>query len=332
MLRKKEGYYSYALLLLMFLVTVLRSESVGADTWTYLYNFGDFYNNGDTSSRSFELVNNLLYFYLRIYNLDMRIILYVYGFITYLFVFLSCKRYEIRLSYFLFFFLTGSFFIMGLNISRQMSSVMIVLYAIPLLYEKKKTKKIQYIALVIFAGLIHASSFLYLLFLLVPLLRIRKRGIIVIVSIFAFLVLTQILPVNDWFAYLTPDAYSDFRDDINNTYSISILGYLFSGFIVVIQLLILWYSDDEKYDPLFSICILASCVNLGLGSDVSRVFLVCEGFMMVYYGKYFAKNLSNSTAKTLLCVLIVTSTYFWYTGTSKNKTVNNYKTMFEDIR
>ena len=102
--------------------------------------------------------------------------------------------------------------------------------------------------------------------------------------------------------------------------------------IIPIQVVYWAISDDEKYDPLFSICILASCVNLGLGSDVSRLFLVCEGFMMVYYSKYFAKNLSNSTAKTLLCVLIVTSTYFWYTGTSKNKTVNNYKTMFEDIR
>lgn len=332
MFRKKDDIYSYVLLLLMFLVTILRSEEVGADTWTYLYNFGDYYNNGDTSSRSYELINNLLYYYLRLYNMDMRIILYVYGFITYLFIYMTCKRYGIKLAYFLFFFMTGSFFIMGLNITRQISSVMIVVYSIPLIYEKKIIKKIQYIALILFAGSIHSSSFLYFLFLFIPMIRIRKDVMVVIVSLFAFLILTRVMPVNEWIAKLTPEAYSVFKNSINNAYSISILGYLFSAFIVIVQLLIMWYSNDDKYNSLYSICILTSCVNLGLNSDVSRLFLVCEGFMMVYYCRYFAKHLPNSMAKILLWILMVTSTYFWYSGTSTNTTVNNYKTMFEDVR
>ena len=335
--RNQDRIASFALLILMFLVTILRSESVGADTWTYLYDFGEhIYDTGfGKDSRGLEVINNLLYYYVYNFNLDRRIILYFYGTITYFFLFLTSRRYKVRLSYLLFFYLTGSFFIMSLNICRQVASVSIVLYAIPLLFDNERLKirdVLCFSLLLVLAGLIHASSLVFLFLLVFRFLKIRKEVLIIVTGILSFLLLFNIIPFEQLMIWLTPEVYASFKTDVNRNLAVTFFGYFYRAVIIIVQLCILWQSNDKKYEVLYAFSVMITCVSMGLDSDVARVFLVFSGIIMLFQCRYFTNNSKDFIARILLILLIVSSSYFWYTGTSANLTVNPYRTMFSDSR
>lgn len=323
--RKQEGYLSYLLWLIMLAATIFRSENVGADTWTYLYGYAW---DVDSGSHVFEMLNNLVYYNIYKFDWERRIILYVYGIITYLFLFLMSRKFEIRLSYLLFFFFLASMFIKGLNISRQLMTATIICFSIPFIYEINTRKSYLFFGFVALATMFHFSSFMFVFLYVFRFIRnIENTKLVVFSSIFGSLFILQLIPIDSIFATFLPEEYSDYSRHITNKNEVSILGVVARFIIMGIQLIIL-SKTESKYNVLFAFSITLICATMGMDFVIGRIFLVLELFSIIYIASIYSCSFYNDVNRVILAIYLFISIYFCYDSIVTNTTINNYQFFF----
>lgn len=306
----------------MCLVTCFRSERVGTDTWQYL-NYGAYLMTDNSDSRFFEWCSNSIYLLIDTFHWDTRVALYVFAVVTYLFLYLISRKYKVKLYYLVLFFFLGNFFSTTLNISRQMASIPIIIYALPYVFEKNQIKSLLYFVFAIIAGGFHSISYVYMAFYLFRYLNFNKHKFIILLIIIAPLFVLQILPMQTILTALTPAQYARYIGDFSTDLNVTVFGRLYALIIFSIQIYI-FSKNNQSYHLVFGFSILSTLALQGLSQEIGRVFFPMLFVIYIAYADYF----TNKRNPILLAGLIIGMTYFCFKGISTNPDLNHYTTYF----
>ena len=132
---RRTKSYGYIVFSLMFLLSLGRGETVGNDTAGYYNNVFSSAYEGEI--HKFEFVFIWLCDFIRDNGLNSRCCIYLLSFVTFLFLYLSIKRYRVSLAVACYFYLLFLFYTQSIHIARQMAACSILLYAYSFLFINK---------------------------------------------------------------------------------------------------------------------------------------------------------------------------------------------------
>ena len=309
------------LMFILFLVLTFRGENVGSDTIMY-------YNNDFNVDLEFSLTNKFeisfqtISYFISELNLNPRWCLYLLSALTFVFLYLSAKRYNklfgtSYVCFFYFFFLLG-FYSLAFNISRQLLAVSILLYAYSFLFENN-IKKFYFIIYAILASSFHISSIIFIPLFFVNKLDFTKIPFKSVFSIlfvlFTFVVLfksTILSFVTSRFSAL--QIYSTYVDDAV-TSNKSIVGLLVD-YLEFLMAMFIYYWLTKKLchktlSNLFLLSILVDILLMALYGNIYRIRLGITIFQVVAFATCFTYNKSfNSNEKLIFYGTIVFLGYF----------------------
>ncbi len=120
----------------MFLMTLFRAEDVGTDTINYLV-YG-------TDHRANEFLCMWVVYLMETGVLSDYGMIYVLASVTYLFLLLNVLRFRIDIRYLVLFFFLSDFFVMGMNISRQVAAISLVSFFVPYVLAEQRSKRLLF--------------------------------------------------------------------------------------------------------------------------------------------------------------------------------------------
>lgn len=248
-----------------------------------------------------KIVNN-------IFNMNYKLVFLLYAVLSFLFVYLIIKKLDIKKYEFWIFILSfiAFCFIPYLNAMRQFLASTIFIYSMLLFNEKKYLKTAL---LIIFAGLIHNSA--YILIIFIPLfnnkMNISNKLKIAIPFLAIILGNTSIVETILTFVFqklnISYIGYVTNASDTSLTNS-GLLIYLLY-FVYTIQYFFKVKSDDEyenfieKGEMLFFVTFFIT-QGLGFTRRVSYFFMIFESFIFIT----LLRRTDNTKNKTNLIVLI----------------------------
>lgn len=182
------------LFFLMLAMSMFRGMNVGGDDTIAYYNNSFDHEFSLESTLSYDLEFLFVWWtnFIREHHLNPRWCLYSLSLIQFIFLYLSSKRFKVGLEKVLFFFLLLNYYYLSLEISRQLASNAILLYAYSFLIEEDK-KKYWFFPLVILAASIHLTSILALPFFVCILYkpptfkRLGNLGFVIVAVVFIFM-------------------------------------------------------------------------------------------------------------------------------------------------
>lgn len=314
---KKETKFSLALLALLFIVTAFRDETVGADTYNYLYFFShETGSNVDVSSRVLEFLNMGAYSFIYINGLENRFILIFYAFVSYLFLYIISKKYRIRLSYLLLFFFLTSLFIKNLNISRQVVSITILATGVSYIFDKSFKKSLLFFVFVVLAGGFHASSYFFIFLYAFRYLRNYNdtgKTIPLYVFLISMAFIIGIIPLEPIIRQIMPVEYQLYSKALSHTYSGSIVGLFFILFNLIVQCVLLSRYKGDYY-LLFAFCIIISSITVGMDFVVGRITLIFSLMSCVVFSDFFGEYKKASFDLLLFIFVVLSKTYFSFSA------------------
>lgn len=282
--KKYLGFFS---LICLFLLGVLRAESVGTDTSHYAIHF-ELLDIKNISSSFFYNKGEFLYSYLicilKMYNFDFRyfILLNCLLFWTPL-VFLLRKNEHLHFVPIVLIYFFGYYF-MFFNISRQMIAASFALLA----YSYLESNNIKVFSIIIFsASLIHLGGILC--FLAIPLKKISANhfilsSILVFTFILPFLINTRLIAewVIDNFSFFS--GFSSHLSDEHSIKSAFSINRLLMNFLFIYILL----SNINNKNFHLTLSVIGLCLlNLfpynGVMTRISTFFLIEQVIFLSYY-------------------------------------------------
>ena len=266
-----KNLISWITLALMFILTVFRADHIGYDTENYLYNF-------TVETRVSEWLTTLMYLWANYFAVDKRVILVIYGVITYICIPKISQKYNIQMPYILLFYLLGGYFIMGLNIMRQIASVSLIILAIPYIYSPSFRKSLLYFLIIIVAAGLHISSIVFLALYCLRFINISKKNAIIITSLISPLIVLNIIPIDNIIKNFIPENYESYSSIVDRTLAVSSLGYIANLIYLILKIYLLRYIED-KFNLLYAISIILTSSFLGMDSNVARIFLSLSLFI-----------------------------------------------------
>jgi len=324
LLKGKLGrYLAWGGLLLMFLLTYLRSDIVGADTGNYLMYASE--------HRIQEYICAFFVYLIANGVLSERGLIQILAIITYLCVALIIYRYKVNQRLFIFFFLTSNLFAAGLNVSRQVASVAVFALFLPFIYEKKTLKSILFFIGPLLAGGLHYSSFLLSFLYLFRYLKCSDKSLMTVIIILTPLLLFDIIPIEQILQSIVPKEYMDeYSQRLSRNEQLSILGYGYRIISMLFQLYIIKYIKDYNLKILFVFSILIFSASMGLDTVVARVFMINSLIFAIVYANVFQSlDYKNSLNRIIYYFFVVFGLYFAYYGLESNSTLNHYTFYFQ---
>lgn len=297
--------------LLLFLLSLLRADSVGTDTSHYM----DEYSMYWLSERSLgDIQDNIKYLellYIGIvkiaYYLETpRLIISFFSFITFLFLFLAFRRFRVNQGIAFSVFLLLSFYIYSLNYARQLTASAILLYSYSFyIIDNDKNKCSLYILL---ASLVHLSSLFFIFILFIPVCNVKRTFLICIVSaLFAFTILSPINIITISAHLISLDyllRYEDLFMDSNNR---SIMGVLFKilNFFILVYLFMKSRKDiyADRFDVFFCLSIVFSMLFDAANPILARICIGIAIIQVPYISKFFSSPKSKRVSIRLLYIL-----------------------------
>jgi len=193
------------LMLILLFFSMFRGDHVGNDTNNYMdlgriqYRGGHldisivgFIANIGTNIEFVDILINRLVYTL---SLPPRLIIYIYSFITFLFMNVGMKRYYTNRSICLILYVLLCLYFFSLSAARQMAAVSVLFYAMSFLITRSKRDSIRFLIWNIVAACIHASSLFFLPLFFLKYLRFPSRRLSIIVMI-TFMLIFVVLSVN----------------------------------------------------------------------------------------------------------------------------------------
>ena len=307
--RNKISYYLPVIVL--FVLCAFRGEKIGTDTIEYLTNYSDtdrflagfnFY-----SYRGAELISNLLFYIVETYRLPPRLILIAYALSTFIPIVLICKKQNIDLPLFCFFFLTFGSYLQSFNIARQIASVMVAAYACTYIFEEKKSY--LFFLFTVVAGMIHTTGFYLLPLYLFRWLHFPHKYVYAPLLIIAFLSAIGFVNIYSLLSYVSMgELYTRFYGDqiSNQSISLSIVGFTVSLY----SLILLVYSlkfQKKQYVVFFAVCILVKIMTLGWDASMARITLVFTNILIIAFVVLFEeiRRKSSHAYNALLYIFTV---------------------------
>lgn len=324
----KNKYIGLLVVFILCFFSMFRGENVGTDTSVYMdvFYMQRTYEHSIYSSfnsrNNIEYITYILYTIIVEYHLSPRLIIIFFSLLTFFFLFLAIKRMKISycIGLLIFFIL---FYFSSFNIARQICSAVIVLYAITFLFDGTY-KKIYFFAFILLASLIHASSLLYLPLYLIVFLKnkkICKKNILINIAILLFII-NQIGAINliefisqkfENVSYIT--TYSS----LTETFSRTLFGRIqdLAKFLALIMIFSYKKTDTtiNLFDLLFYIIIIISIFSGNLHSDIARIFIPIQLFVIIYIPYIYGKN-NGFTKSIAFIVFLVVNSFFTLWGIS----------------
>lgn len=287
--RNKIGYYLPVIVL--FILCAFRGEKIGTDTIEYLTNFSDsdkvLAGFDFFSYRGAELISNYIFYIVDKYHLPPRLILITYALLTFIPIVLICKKQNLDLPLFCFFFLTDGSYLQSYNIARQIASVMVAMYACTYIFKEKKSY--LFFLFTVVAGMIHTSGFYLLPLYIFRWLHVSHKVVYVPLIIVALLTTTGIVNFYSLLSYVSiGELYSQFYGDqiSNQSISLSIIGFIVSLYSIILLLYSLKFQK-KQYVAFFAFCILVKIMTLGWDASLARITLVFTNMLIILYAVLF---------------------------------------------
>ena len=325
---KSKGVACF-LMVLLFILTAFRGESVGNDTEAYLnpryqyvraYNYPNIYNLDNFEladlGSSVELVSNSICRLIFEYDLGQRFLLFFFAFISLLFYYLAFKSFSVNLTYGVAFYIILGYMSHSFNISRQLCAASILLYAYSFLLVNG-IKKYFFFLLVVFATLIHSFSVIFLL--LYPLsyiTSINKKMERAILLICLCCPLIKLDFLNSISLLLSIDHVSGYLDDYGGQGLL--ITKLIASYISIFISFYFYYKSKDicitesgrlRILYLFSILLNSMLVNYsGVIGRISLDFCIIE---CVFLSQYFCRKALriNSLDSLVFVMLLVSRAY-----------------------
>lgn len=314
--------------LLLFIFSAFRGEMVGTDTSHYIQwqiGFSGIESESLKSISDISRNTEFLFFYLQdfIYknSLSPQFIIIFFSLITFVFIYLSCKKLYINLALASVFLLV-IYYLTSFNISRQFAAASIILYAYSfLLSELNKKNIIIYVLLVAAATLIHTSCMFAIAVPLLMFIPIKKNILIYSILILYLINILNPLPVAEYIASkFDVIQYGSTYSDIAVTNTFSIYGIGRSLLNCLISVGVLYYACEEESSPsdnLFALSIVLGILLGNTDSVFARMVLIVGIYRIVYYAKYFYENNFDITANRLQLATIIFYAFFTLLGASQ---------------
>lgn len=265
-LTKKKKWAGIVLMLILLFFSMFRGDDVGTDTKNYmdvydrisnlfLYDANFTFKGGRT-----ELLYYYLCSYIYLNNYNPKIIIYVFSLITFVFLYLGCKKNKIDTCLFLLFYVLSTSYIISFNVARQFAAISICFYATSFLTENN-LKKILFVVLVLLASLIHTSSILFVLLLFSDKIQIDRFKIGVFIYIFSliatFFPLTD-LAFNLFAKFNILERYDQYGSGGDfATSENGLLNYVYKTIIFTIYFAVFYIRTKEKKTDLWDILFLS---------------------------------------------------------------------------
>lgn len=288
---KRLNFCNYLLAIYLFAVLIFRGRKVGTDTINYINLYYSGYGTPYFSVKNFEFIFIYSLKFLKNITNDPEIVIYFLGFITFLFLLLSFKRFKIKLSYGLLFYILSGIYFFSFNGARQAASISILLYAFYFLISDESYSKWKFIFYILVASGIHISS-IYFLFLIF----IFKKDINLKISIGIFLFS---LIVNLFFAEFISNIissylisyYEVYSDELLISNSLSIGGKIFILLLTVSLFgiyILLRGSINPKLLNLFFLSIILILLLKNLHPYISRILYGMTIVQIIIFSRIFA--------------------------------------------
>lgn len=308
----------WGLFLLMLTMSMFRGMNVGGDDTIAYYKNAFEHEFSLTSTVSYDLEILFVWWtgFIKAHYLNPRWCLYSLSLIQFLFLYLSSKRYNVKLEKVLFFFLLLNYYYLSLEISRQFVAVAILLYGYSFIREPGM-KKLIFLAMTLLATSIHLSSILGLLVFLCgyfnipckiypPLLYIVFTIAFIIVQTMGTTITAFVLGRLDYINY-----YNHLAEETNAVTSASIVGYLVLYIKMIFNLYVLSriaISKENLITNVFFVGIIVTLLFSPIGGNIRRLIYLVSIIDVIAYSLYF--KLDYIPKKTKQSFLIIV-TVFW---------------------
>lgn len=291
----------------------------------YLSNFGDSYAYWTVSYLVSRLTKNV------------NAVLFIYQLIIMIFTFYVCKnnmkRCPVYLSYFTFLIL---FYNRSLNMSRQTIAIVIVLYALKYLEDKKY---IKYIIWIVIASLFHftALSAIFILLIYIIIKSDKSRifsSLIIILALVCLVFYEEIVIFLINIVHILPDKYLSYT--VSNGYIKVYEIALKILFMVLISIYRDIISKDDKYNKFFMYCLVIDIILYFIGaiSKYANRITYYFGYMsVIIYPQVYKIAINKNQKKCMVIIYIALMCMYWavYYGFFNNDQTLPYlvnKTLF----
>lgn len=276
----KKEWVGIVLFMLMLFFSMFRGDYVGTDTIHYLEGTGARYYQfieTDVSSiglSKYEIIFFGLNYLVYLNDLSPRVVIYFFSIITFLFLFLSARRFKVNTSLVALFYIFLNYYFWSFNVSRQLAALSICLFAISYINEKDK-KKYLFFLWIIIASLIHNATITLLVVYLFKNIKV-KRNVALLVT--GLLYVSMILiPVTQLILVILKNMGFVYTDDYGlggafKETEMSAIGYIYQLINGFLLLMFYKYRTKEKKTDfldvlfLFSMIVTAILVHGNLGT------------------------------------------------------------------
>lgn len=312
-INRKKDRLSVILLLFMFIINLFRGINVGSDTINYYNN--QFYGEAklDFSSQyELEWIFQLVSAFIRHNDLAPQSCLYFLSIVTFLFLFLSYRRYHKQtsasLTLILVFYFVFDFYSLSFNIARQCAAVSILLYSYSFLYYDKK----KFILLVILAAGFHISSLAYAFLALLRNFNINKfqtKSLILLSYIILILIFLTKVYIWDIVFTIFP-SMSLYANLLRETEigSFSPFSIVLESFRLGLGLYVfnrLKQVGLANYNTLFYISLIAVIFMDSFYGNVTRIFIGISIIRVISYSALFSRKKLTKTDKIVFYTTII---------------------------
>ncbi len=201
LLGNKKEWVGIALFMLMLFFSMFRGDNVGTDTMNYLEGTGARYYQflesdiSSIGSTKFELLFFGLNYLIIQNDLSPRVVIYVFSIITFVFLFLSAKRFHVNTSFVAVFYIFLNYYYWSFNVSRQLTALSICLFAISYLNTNEK-KRYLFFLWIIIASLIHNAAITLIVVYFFKNIKVdRKLALIVTAFLYVSMVIIPVTPI-----------------------------------------------------------------------------------------------------------------------------------------
>lgn len=313
-LLRKSKLVGIIFIILLFFISASRGERVGLDTENYYNNvFSSFYE-GETHKLEFLFIG--FCDFIRDNGLNSRCCVYLLSFLTFLFVYLSARRFHVNITIVCFFYLLFLYFTHSLCIARQMAACSILLFAYSFLFEDIKTvgerghkiKNIAYFLLfALLATSIHSGAFLG--FLVIVVYFLQKRITIIYNNLkcsplTVFLVLFVSFAVIQLFRNTLLSEFQGILAiiDMYEGYTtveraISLFGFLYNSIVFLFHAYVLVYlfkTGDNKLATFFLVSLFLRIFLTAFNGAIYRLIFYFSIIDIIVYSKCFLYLSSRS--------------------------------------
>lgn len=333
----------------MLIILACRGESVGIDTVNY-------YNNNFSSiwvdeDRSYEWIFIGICDFIREMQLNARCCIYFLAFVTILFLCMAAKRFSVKVSTVLFFYILFGYYTHTFNIARQMAACSIMLFAFSYFVSAKKIVSVDtggksrqtgsfvlFIFYTVIAGAVHISAFFFSLIYLLKYVKLEVKKInpilliIVLIGFFAFVqILRDVLLASSMSLFSSIMIY-DALGAATESSTLSLGGFLYRSIAYVIAGLIYAQVKNKVDNRLLMIFLVSLLVRILLSTfygNIYRLGLYLSIIDVIIYAKCFTRL--NIQTKILFCIVLFYFSFGYFATHSSNlfETVPYKFEMFE---